>query len=221
MQSTKVVRTIPHRRSMSNHTTSPLTASMGIKHIPTVGVPFSQPAGPRKQPSSISEVHSDSLQAHIQTIPENQDIPEDQDTPAEQVATQNQNPSQGQVLHPQYLHLCINRKNVPAMSSVEVSCLQNDQYLFQTIYREYCHVRAQYEWRISLLVPSLVRKLSCTVFAPLARFTSFLVRLNSIQQLFHNISQWHLHSVASGDFVQVGFQCLQFLKARHDANQYH
>jgi hypothetical protein len=202
------VRTIPHRRGRFNHTTSPPTSSMGIKHIPTVGVPFPQPAAPRKQSSSISEVHPDSLQAHIQTIPEDQDIPEGQDTPTEQAATQNQNPSEGQDLPPQYLHLCINRKSVPVMSSIEVGCLHNDQYLFQTIYREYRHVRGQYEWRISLLVPSLVRKLSCTVSAPLARFTSFIVRLNSIQQLFHTISQWHLHSVGSGDFVQVGFQCL-------------
>lgn len=142
-------------------------------------------------------------------IPEDNNTPDNEETPAEQVATQIEDLSEEQYPLTQYLHLCINRKSLPIMSSIEVGCLQNDQYLFQAISQEYHRVRRDYEWRISLLVPSLVRKLSCTVFAPLARLTAFLVELNSIQQLFHTISQCHLHRVGSGDFVQVGFQCLQ------------
>jgi hypothetical protein len=75
-------------------------------------------------------------------------------------------------------------------------------------------MRGKYEWRILLLVPSFVRKLSSTAFAPLARFTSLIFRLNSIQQLFHTISQCHLHRVGSGDFVQVGFLYTQLLQVR-------
>jgi hypothetical protein len=50
---------------------------MTSKHIPVVGVPFSQPPAFHKQLFIISKMHLDLLQAYTQSIPEDQDTPED------------------------------------------------------------------------------------------------------------------------------------------------
>jgi len=120
-----------------------------------------------------------------------------------EMATGERNPSQARIPDPKYLHLCMNGKNIPIMSAIEVGQFTNDQYLFQAISREYQHVRRQNEWSVFFVIPASVRKFCRVTFAPLTKLTRPLGQWEFIQQLNRIAETCNLRIVESGDFVQV------------------
>ena len=158
-----------------------------------------QPIGPGAVQSSSSDshnTHSASQRPHLIDS-------HGQGMPGSQLATGEGNPSEAQNPDPKYLHLCINGKNIPILSAIEVGQFTNDQYLFQAISQEYQHVRQQNEWSILFLIPASVRKLFRAAFAPLDKLTKPLGQFESVKQFNRFVQTCSLHIVESGDFVQV------------------